>query len=126
MHISITPTFFFAIIFSLFLYSCAVSSTKGKIHGTVMDMETGSPVNKAWIMAVHSDDNETIFETCSENTGNFEIKDMIHGNYNLTILADDYEIFTVEVSVTQSETSIDNIALKKEKIINTPIYIISE
>ena len=96
------------------MYSCTVSSSKGRIHGTIMDLHTSEYIRNAWVIAVTDEDDGSEMEVCSGCSGQFILEGLEEGEYNITIIANDYEIFTIDVPVSKGKTSTADIHLTKD------------
>ncbi len=83
-----------------FLDLCGLDDTKlGKIGGSVVDAETGTPVADAYIVL-----NDTVpFQT--EADGKFLFKFLRPGTYRLTARAINYKTATIELQIAGTETS---------------------
>jgi hypothetical protein len=97
-----------AIIISFIFFALNIfSQDKGIISGKVTDHETGQPVAGANVEIV-----ETGNKTETNNSGEFEFKDIAYGNYRLKITSIGYESITqTDIIVLSARPSVVEISL---------------
>ena len=108
-------------IFTLFLISFAFAiganaqKTDGSIKGKLMDTASKQPISEATVSLMNVKDSSLNTFTLSSKTGQFEIKDLEEGNYQLVITHLGFETVKKAVAITASEKNIDLGELKVPK-----------
>ena len=97
----------FILIFTLFSIQL-FAQTKGKISGSIIDIDTQKPISGVVVTLLESN-----FNTNSDEKGNFSISELAYKSYSLSFVAEGYKIKTTNnISVTAGNETNVNIELE--------------
>ncbi|MGE5400477.1 MAG: TonB-dependent receptor domain-containing protein [Ignavibacteriales bacterium] len=131
MKYSITVTFFISIL--LFTSAFAQPGKRGgsqgapgggSITGKVLDSQTGKPVEYASVVLFKTTGGKQINGSITDPDGNFEIKDVVPGKYNIAVSFIGYEKKKLkEVELSSSRLDLGEIKLE-EKVVSTDNVVV--
>jgi outer membrane receptor protein involved in Fe transport len=79
----------------------------GKISGTVLDANSGDPVEFATVAIIDPSTNKPIDGTVCDDKGKFDVPKLANGTYKVVISFIGYESYSQDVAVTDRRSSID-------------------
>jgi hypothetical protein len=99
-----------------------LKNNKDILRGTVVDRDTGMPVNKAVVYLLDEKFNKVLSKGLTDRLGNFSVKVTKASGYRLAVIKDGFEpspmmAFTVEgIAANDVEIKLTNIISRREKI----------
>ncbi len=124
-HLTISYLIFFFITFLLFSDSLPHSScgnTRGaKVHGKVVDAETGEPLSDVNIFLAN-----TTIGTASGRSGDFVINNVPQGSYSLIVSRIGYDVFIKNIEIIGTRSLTINVRLQSKAIPGDEVVVEAE
>lgn len=114
--------------FLVFLFSASAQKADGVIRGKLMDTTAKQPIADATVSVLNAKDSSLATFTLSNKQGAFEVKGLALGNYRLIISSKGYTEFKQNISLTETNKTVEfsTLALEKDYKTLTGVTVTSE